>query len=106
MRKSIFTTATKRHRGRSNTFRMFSVSILCFLCASVPLWLISRPGNGHQLPGPPRSGQIPPVHDKKLANGLTVAVGERHAIPLVTIQFLVKSASLETKTSLMQASRT
>ena len=45
------------------------------------------------LPGPPKSGQIPPVHDKKLANGLTVAVGERHTIPLVTVQLLVKSAA-------------
>ena len=44
-------------------------------------------------PGPARSGQIPAVRDSKLPNKLTVAVGERHAIPLVTIQLLVKSAA-------------
>ena len=44
-------------------------------------------------PGSPKSGQIPLVKDKKLANGLNVAVGERHAMPLVTIQLVVKSGA-------------
>ena len=44
-------------------------------------------------PGPAKSGQIPAVKDFKLPNKLTVAVGERHAIPLVTVQLLVKSAA-------------
>lgn len=47
------------------------------------------------VPGAPKAGQIPLVHDKKLANGLTVAVGQRHSIPLVTILLLVKSAAAE-----------
>ena len=46
-------------------------------------------------PGAPKSGQIPPVTEKKLANGLTVAVGERHAMPLVSIQLLVKSGAAQ-----------
>ena len=45
------------------------------------------------VPGPPKSGQIPVVREKKLANRMTVAVAERHSIPLVTVQLLVKSGA-------------
>ncbi len=44
-------------------------------------------------PAAPKTGTIPLVKDKKLANGLTVAVGERRTMPLVTIQLLVKSGA-------------
>ena len=44
-------------------------------------------------PGTPRSVTIPPVQEKKLSNGLTVAVVERKAVPLVTIQLLVRSGA-------------
>lgn len=46
-------------------------------------------------PGAPKTGQIPAVRDKKLANGLTVAVGERRTIPLVTIKLLISSAAAD-----------
>lgn len=45
------------------------------------------------VPGPPKTGQIPAVRDKKLRNGLAVVTGERHGIPLVTIQLLVKAGA-------------
>ncbi len=48
-------------------------------------------------PGPAKSVNIPAVQEKKLKNGLTVAVIEKKGVPIVTSQLLVKSgASSET----------
>lgn len=44
-------------------------------------------------PSAPRSVSIPAVKEKKLANGLTVAVVERKNVPLVTVQLLVRSGA-------------
>ncbi|HEX8735271.1 MAG TPA: pitrilysin family protein [Pyrinomonadaceae bacterium] len=44
-------------------------------------------------PGKPRSAQIPAVQERKLPNGLTVAVVERRSVPLVTVQLLVRSGA-------------
>lgn len=44
-------------------------------------------------PQPPKSVQIPAVKERKLANGLTVAVIERKNVPVVTVQLLVKSGA-------------
>ena len=48
-----------------------------------------------QIPKPsaPRSVQIPAVQEKKLKNGLQVAVVERKNVPLVTVRLLVKSGA-------------
>ena len=46
-------------------------------------------------PSAPRSVTVPAVKEKKLANGLTVAVVERKGSPLVTIQLLVKSGAAD-----------
>lgn len=90
MADHIFTAETRRHRdSKPGFFRAVLAFSLC-LCASVVQILAQETA---PLPGPPKSGVIPTVRDKKLANGLTVAVGERHTIPLVTIQLLVKSAA-------------
>ncbi|HXG84835.1 MAG TPA: pitrilysin family protein [Pyrinomonadaceae bacterium] len=44
-------------------------------------------------PGAPKSVKIPAVRERKLPNGLTVAVVERKSVPLVTVQLLVKSGA-------------
>src|ERR1700741_1450307 len=44
-------------------------------------------------PGAPRSVSVPPVKEKKLANGLTVVVVEKHSSPLVTAQLLIKGGA-------------
>ena len=44
-------------------------------------------------PGAPRSVSVPAVQEKKLGNGLTVAVVEKKAVPLVTINLLIKSGA-------------
>ena len=46
-------------------------------------------------PSAPKSVTIPAVKEKKLANGLKVAVVERKASPIVTIQLLVKSGAAD-----------
>ncbi len=48
-----------------------------------------------QIPKPsaPRSVQIPAVQEKKLKNGLQVAVVERKNVPLVTVRLLVRSGA-------------
>jgi len=45
-------------------------------------------------PGAPRSTIVPAVKETKLKNGLTVAVIERKAVPLITVQLLVNSGAL------------
>lgn len=89
MMKSLkfFTTEAQRHRGFRTSASAISFLSLC-LCASVVNLFAQEP-----TPGPPKSGVIPVVGEKKLANGLTVAVGERHSIPLVTVQLLIKSGA-------------
>ena len=48
-------------------------------------------------PGPAKSVNIPPVKETRLKNGLTVAVVEKHSVPIITVQLLVKAgASSET----------
>jgi zinc protease len=44
-------------------------------------------------PSAPKSVNIPAVKEKKLPNGLTIAVVERRDVPLVTVQLLVKSGA-------------
>jgi zinc protease len=44
-------------------------------------------------PGPERSVNIPAVQEKKLKNGLTVAVIEKKSVPIVTAQLLVRAGA-------------
>lgn len=44
-------------------------------------------------PQAPKSVAIPAVKEKKLPNGLTVAVVERKNVPLITVQLLIKSGA-------------
>ena len=60
---------------------------LCVLCASVVNLLAQETP---PAPSAPKSATVPAVKEKKLPNGLTVAVVERKGVPLVTIQLLVK----------------
>src|SRR5688500_2135234 len=44
-------------------------------------------------PGPARSVNIPAVQERKLKNGLTVAVIEKKSVPIVTAQLLVRTGA-------------
>ena len=50
-------------------------------------------------PGPVRSVSIPAVQEKKLKNGLTVAVIEKRGVPIVTAQLLVRAGASTEPTS-------
>ena len=63
---------------------------LCALCVSVVnVFAQEMP----PAPSAPKSVKVPAVSERKLPNGLTVAVVERKGVPLVTIQLLVKSGA-------------
>src|SRR5580765_8003667 len=84
MRKIIFTTQTQRHR-----VAQFLLISLCLCASAVNFYPQETP----PAPGTPKTVTVPAVQEKKLANGLTVAVVERKTVPLVTIQLLVKSGA-------------
>jgi len=95
MRKGIFTAETRRRREQSGS----DLLILCLrallfslcLCLSAVSYFAQT--ETPPAPSAPKTATIPAVAEKKLANGLTVAVVERKSSPLVTIQLLVKSGA-------------
>lgn len=64
------------------------VFVALFLCVSAVNLSAQEP-----KPGPARTVNIPAVKETKLKNGLTVAVAEKHNVPLVTVQLLVRSGA-------------
>jgi zinc protease len=46
-------------------------------------------------PGPAKGLSVPPVKEAELADGLKVAVVERHNLPIVTIQMMIKSGAAD-----------
>src|SRR5690242_11210933 len=44
-------------------------------------------------PAPPKTVAVPAVQEKKLANGLKVAVVRRPTVPLVTVQLLITNGA-------------
>lgn len=73
---------------RKIDFVIKTLGALCVLCVGIFAQTDAPPA-----PGAPKSVQIPAVKEKKLPNGLTVAVVERKNVPLVTIQLLVKAGA-------------
>lgn len=66
--------------------KMTLLITLCVLCASV----VNVPAQDTPPPpSTPRSAVIPKIHEKRLANGLTVAVVERKGVPLVSVELMV-----------------
>ena len=72
--------------------RIFHVSLLIVFAV-----VAQTRGVGAQVPmpnpGKPRTVSVPAVKEIKLKNGLTLAVVERPAMPLITVQLLVKNGS-------------
>ena len=64
---------------------------LLFLCVSVAT-VISQTETP-PAPAAPKTVTVPAVQEKKLPNGLTVAVIERKSSPIVTVQLLVRSGA-------------
>ena len=67
-----------------------SVALLLFAV------FLAVPGFAQEtIPGPsaPRPVTVPAVKETKLKNGLTIAVIEKKAVPLITVQLLVNSGA-------------
>ncbi len=69
----------------SSHFLLFSLS-LCLCVFAVRISAQETP----PAPGSPKSVKIPAVQEKHLANRLTVAVVEKRAVPLVTMNLVVR----------------
>ena len=83
---------------RRNLHRSLIFAALIFTFA----WLLSPSAvwvhaqESPPAPSAPRAVSVPAIKEKKLPNGLTVAVAERKNVPLVTVQLLIRSgAALE-----------
>ena len=90
MNRIYFTAETHRRRALSALSRLTGGIIGLSLCLCVSAVQIAA-----QLPepGPVRSVSIPAVQEKKLRNGLTLAVIEKPGVPIVTAQLLVRSGA-------------
>jgi len=65
------------------------VSVVIFLSSAFNIFAQETPPK----PSAPKIVKVPVVKEKKLANGLTVAVVERKNVPLVTIQLLIPAGA-------------
>jgi zinc protease len=93
MSKSIFATEEPRHgrdQGRSFKYIVYFFGFSMCLCVSA-VSIIAQ--EAPPTPGPPKTVSVPAVKETKLSNGLTVAVVERHNVPLVTVNLLVRSGA-------------
>ena len=72
--------------------RKFFKAIFLTVCLSVSAVYI---GAQEKPPAPaaPKAVTIPPVIEKRLYNGMTVAVVERNNVPLVTIEMIIRSGA-------------
>jgi len=70
-----------------NKFTNFCVSFCILATSSVTSFAQETP----PMPSAPRSVRIPAVTEKKLPNGLTVVVVERHGTPLVSVRMMINS---------------
>ena len=95
MEKSIFIAKTLRYRVLVR--HLSTPHFVALLCLSLGLGVSALSASAQTetppAPGAPKSGTIPAVQEKKLSNGLTVAVVERKSVPLVTIQLLIKAGA-------------
>ena len=73
-----------------------TLTLLCVLCALVASSVAQEVP---PAPGAPKSASVPGVKEKKLANGLTVAVVQKSQVPLVTINLLIRAGASAEETS-------
>ncbi len=76
---------------KKNSIKLFGFARLCVFASilfavSFSTFAQTEP----PAPSAPKSVNIPAVKEKKLPNGLTVAVIERKSVPIVTVQLLIK----------------
>ena len=66
------------------------------MLAAVSLSAQQAPDRSHPpAPGPPPALRLPPIQKRQLANGLPVWIVERHEVPVVQVNLLVKSGGAD-----------
>ena len=94
MYTKTFTAETQRRRGFIPAqFGHLPASLFLSLCLCVSAVQIIAQTEQPPAPSAPKTVSIPAVQEKKLSNGLTVAVIQRTGNPLVTVQLLVKTGA-------------
>src|SRR5262249_43554729 len=75
--------------------RSFALNVLLFISASLCVSVVTVFAQTETPPAPsaPKTVKVPAAQEKKLANGLTVAVVPRTDVPLVTVQLLVRAGA-------------
>jgi len=81
-------------KQKKKSFKFFGIFQLCgfaiiLLTFTFSIFAQEQP----PAPSAPKSVNIPAVKERKLPNGLTVAVIERKSVPIVTVQLLIKSGA-------------
>ena len=83
---------SKKAKGKRSGVLPFN--FLLFTCISLFVSVVNAfPQDVIPAPGPARSVNIPAVQERKLKNGLTVAVIEKKGVPIVTSQLLVRAGA-------------
>ncbi len=84
----------RRKDAKKNSIKFFAPSRFCFIAFILLSFTFSIFAQKNPpAPSAPKSVNIPAVKERKLPNGLTVAVVERQSVPIVTVQLLVKSGA-------------
>lgn len=76
-----------------NNLNLVRQSFFAFLIVSFAFSLVLAQTETPPEPSAPKSVTVPAVKEKRLKNGLTVAVVERKGVPLVTIELLIKNGA-------------
>ena len=80
-------------RKLTSSDHLLRQSIFAFLLFTFAFSFVLAQSETPPAPSAPKAVVVPAVQEKKLPNGLTVALVERKSVPLVTIQLLVKSGA-------------
>ena len=89
MNKMNFTAATQSRGGSASRYQIAFSALVFSLCLAV----FAVSASAQPAPGPAKSANIPAVQEKKLKNGLTVAVIEKPGVPIVTAQLFVRAGA-------------
>ncbi len=80
-------------RKLTSSDHLLRQSIFAFLLFTFAFSFVLAQSETPPAPSAPKAVVVPAVQEKKLPNGLTVALVERKSVPLVTIQLLVKNGA-------------
>ncbi|HTO95373.1 MAG TPA: pitrilysin family protein [Bacteroidota bacterium] len=91
-----FVPAVCRQPRQHRSSRVLSAALgLAFLALLLPFSLEAQPDRSGPPPlGPPPSLRLPPIQHLSLSNGIPVVLMEKHAVPLVQVNLLIRGGAL------------